>query len=60
MDEEELPELVVVCARPVLLVTMHLALRLQMPGMMVGMDQIDGKNWQHTQQSTASPCRALD
>ena len=61
MDEEELPELVVVCARPVLLVTMHLALCLQMPGMMVGMHQMDGKIWQHhTQQSTASPCRVLD
>ena len=47
MDEEELPELVVVCARPVLLVSMHL---LQMPGMMVGMDQTDGEIWQHTQQ----------
>ena len=60
MDEEELPELFVVCARLVLLVTMHLALCLQMPGMMVGMDQIDGKIWQHTQQSTASPCKDLD
>ena len=60
MDEEELPELVVVRARPVLLVTIHLALCPQMPGMTVGMDQMDGKIWQHTQQSTASPCRALD
>ena len=60
LDEEELPELVVVCAKPVLLVTMHLALCLQMLGMMVGMDQMDGKIWQHTQQSTASPCRAFD
>ena len=46
--------------KAVLLVTMHLALCLQMPGMMVGMDQMDGKIRQHTQQSTASPCRALD
>ena len=60
MDEEELPELVVVCARPVLLVTMHLALCFEMPGMMVGMDQMDGKIWQHTQQSIASPRRALE
>ena len=44
MDEEELPELVVVCARPDLLV----ALCLQMPSMTVGMDQMDGKIWQHT------------
>ena len=33
------------CARPVFLVTVHLALCLQMPGMMVGMDQMDGKIW---------------
>ena len=50
LDEEELPELIKVCAKPVLLVTMHLALCLQMPGMMVGMDHMDGKIWQHTQQ----------
>ena len=37
----------VACARPVQLVTMHLALCLQMPGMMVGMDQKDGKIWHY-------------
>ena len=38
----------VACTRLVLLVTMHLALCLQMPGMMVGMDQKDGKIWHYT------------
>ena len=42
MAEEELPELVVVCARLVSPVTRHLELCFQMPGMMVGMDQMDG------------------
>ena len=38
----------VACARLALLVMMHLALCLQMPGMMVDMDQKDGKIWHYT------------
>ena len=38
----------VACTSLALLVTMHLALCFQMPGMMVGMDQMDGKIWHCT------------
>ena len=49
MAEEELAALLALttkaaCVKQVFLVTMHLALCLQMPGLMVGMDQKDVKN----------------